>query len=218
MMEKHKSLEHFRAYLEDLIAIIRDQPYAGLDSEMLQLQSESGLSGEEIISTIVLLAATAQESTKSLIGNGLLALLRNPFSISELRADRSLIPAAVNELLRYDSPIQYVSPCADEDVQVADKWIRKGEYVLIYMGAANRDPARFTEPDRLNFRRTTRNLAFGADLHRCVGSYLAKLEMEIVLGALLERFSNLELASECLQRSPSRISRRLTSLHITLHL
>lgn len=216
LLEQHETLEEFRAYLEQLMAIFRRHPQPGLFSELLQQQAHSGLSDAEIISTLILLAATAQESTKGLISNGTLALLRHPSAISELRADPTLIQAAVYELLRYDSPIQYVSRRAAEDVLFADQWIRQDEYVVIYLAAANRDPAAFLEPDRLNFQRANRNLGFGGGLHYCVGSYLAKIETEVVLRALLERFSGLELASDSLERSPSQISRRLIALPVLL--
>jgi pimeloyl-[acyl-carrier protein] synthase len=216
LLEQSETLEQFRAYLEQLMVTIRHHPQPGLFSELLQQQPHSGLSDAEIISTLILLAATAQESTKGLFSNGLLALLRHPYAMAELRENRALIPAAVYELMRYDSPIQYVARRAAEDVLFADQWIRQGEYVTVYLAAANRDPAVFPDPDHLNFQRTNRNLGFGGGVHYCVGSFLAKLEMEVVLKALLERFASLELASDCLERSPSRISRRLSSLPVLL--
>ncbi|MFN7898339.1 MAG: cytochrome P450 [Synechococcaceae cyanobacterium] len=212
LLEQSVSMAQFRAYLEQLMAVIRHHPQPGLFSELLQQQPHSDLSDEEIISTLIVLAATAQESSKGLISNGLLALLHHPSTISQLRENPALIPSAVNELMRFDSPIQYVTRRAAQDVLFADQWIRQGEYLVVYLGAANRDPAAFPEPDRLDFKRTNRNLGFGGGVHYCVGSFLAKLEMEIVLRALLERFSGLELASDSLERSPTRLSRRLASL------
>jgi hypothetical protein len=216
LLEQSETMAQFRAYLEQLMAVIRDHPQPGLFSELLQQQPQSGLSNAEIISTLIVLAATAQESSKGLISNGLLALLHHPSSMSQLRENQTLIPAAVNELIRYDSPIQYVTRRAAEDILFADQWIRQGEYAVVYLGAANRDPAAFPEPDRLDFQRTNRNLGFGGGVHYCVGSFLAKLEMEVVLKALLERFSGLELASDSLERSPTRLSRRLASLPVVL--
>ena len=216
LLEQSETMAQFRAYLEQLMAVIRDHPQPGLFSELLQQQPQSGLSNAEIISTLIVLAATAQESSKGLISNGLLALLHHPSSMSQLRENQALIPAAVNELIRYDSPIQYVTRRAAEDILFADQWIRQGEYAVIYLGAANRDPAAFPEPDRLDFQRTNRNLGFGGGVHYCVGSFLAKMEMEVVLKALLERFSGLELASDSLERSPTRLSRRLASLPVVL--
>ena len=216
LLEQSETIAQFRAYLEQLMAVIRDHPQPGLFTELLQQQPQSGLSNAEIISTLIVLAATAQESSKGLISNGLLALLHHPSSISQLRENQTLIPAAVNELIRYDSPIQYVTRRAAEDILFADQWIRQGEYAVVYLGAANRDPAAFPEPDRLDFQRTNRNLGFGGGVHYCVGSFLAKLEMEVVLKALLERFSGLELASDSLERSPTRLSRRLASLPVVL--
>lgn len=216
LLEQSETMAKFRAYLEQLMAVIRHHPQPGLFSELLQQQPNSGLSDAEIISTLIVLAATAQESSKGLISNGLLALLHHPSTMSQLRENQALIPAAVNELIRFDSPIQYVTRRAAEDVLFADQWIRQGEYVVVYLGAANRDPEVFPEPDRLDFQRTNRNLGFGGGVHYCVGSFLAKLEMEVVLRALLERFSSLELASDCLERSPTRLSRRLASLPVLL--
>jgi hypothetical protein len=216
LQEQSETMAEFRAYLEQLMAVIRHHPQPGLFSELLQQQSHSGLSDAEIISTLIVLAATAQESSKGLISNGLLALLHHPSSMSQLRENQALIPAAVNELMRFDSPIQYVTRRAAEDVLFADQRIRQGEYVVVYLGAANRDPAAFPEPDRLDFQRTNRNLGFGGGVHYCIGSFLAKLEMEVVLRALLERFSGLELASDSPERSPTRLSRRLASLPVLL--
>jgi len=178
------------------------QPRPGLLGHLVSQQStDAGLSDDKIISTSILLSATGQESTKGLIGNGTLALISNPKSIKLLVDNPDLIESAVEELLRYDSSIQFVARKASQDIQISDKLISKGEYVIIYLAAANRDPNIFTEPDTLNFYRTKKHLGFGGGIHYCVGSYLAKLETEVILSSLTRRYCNLRIATDSLERS-----------------
>jgi hypothetical protein len=129
-----------------------------------------------------------------LIGNGLLALLRNPDVLEDLRGRLSLMPSAVEELLRYEAPSQYTTRVAPEDVEIGGKIIRKGQATIAVMAAANRDPERFPDPDRIDIRRTeNRHLAFGFATHFCFGAPLARIEGQEAFEALLRRLPDLAL-------------------------
>jgi pimeloyl-[acyl-carrier protein] synthase len=211
-------IAEFRGFLKQKLASFREQttPPAGLFAWLIsQQQGDVGLTDEEIISATIMLV-TAQESVKGLMGNGVLALAQQTDHFDELVKNPSLLQAAVEELLRYDSSIQYVARRAAQDVQFADKLIKKGDYIVIYLGAANRDPDAFPQPNEVNFHRTKKNLSFGGGIHYCVGSNLARLEMEIALQSLTRHVSKIQLATDTLTRYESRVSRRLKSLPILL--
>src|SRR5947207_5164721 len=133
-----------------------------------------------------------QETTTNLIGNCVLSLLRNPDQLQKLRGDSSLIPSAVEELLRYESPSQHTARLARTDVEMGGKQIRQRQAVIAVMGAANRDPERFPDPDRLDItRQDNRHVAFGWAAHFCFGAPLARLEGQIAFATLLRRLKNL---------------------------
>ena len=135
-----------------------------------------------------------QETTTNLIGNGVLTLLRHPLEMERLRLDSSLIASAVEELLRYESPSQHTARLAPADVELGGKQIRKRQAVIAVMGAANRDPERFHDPDRLDLSRAdNRHLAFGWAAHFCFGAALARMEGQIAFQTLLRRLPNLQL-------------------------
>jgi cytochrome P450 len=152
------------------------------------------LTEEEVIANSILLMVGAQETTPNLIGCGTLSLLRNPEQLEQLRSDFSLIPSAVEELLRYESPSQHTTRLATEDTELGGKRIRKRQAMIVVMGAANRDPQRFPDPDRLDItRRDNKHLAFGAGNHFCFGAPLARIEGQIAIETVLRRFPNLAL-------------------------
>ena len=152
------------------------------------------LTEDEIIANLIVTMVGGQETTTNLIGNGLLTLLRNPAEMERLRADSSLIPAAVEELLRYESPSQHTARLAPADIEMGGKKIRERQAVIAVMGAANRDPERFPDPDRLDIaRQDNRHLAFGWAAHFCFGAALARLEGQIAFEAILGRLPNLTL-------------------------
>lgn len=152
------------------------------------------LTEEEIIANSILLMVGAQETTPNLIGCGILSLLRNPDQLKKLRSDFSLIPSAVEELLRYESPSQHTTRLATEDTELGGKQIKKRQSMIVVMGAANRDPERFPDPDRLDITRDdNKHLAFGAATHFCFGAPLARLEGQITIETVLRRFPNLAL-------------------------
>jgi cytochrome P450 len=144
------------------------------------------LSEEEVVANLIVIMVGGQETTSNLIGNGLLTLLRHPEAADRLRADPSLIPSAVEELLRYESPSQHTARLAPDDVELGGVPIRRQQAVIAVMGAANRDPARFADPDRLDLERSeNRHLAFGWAAHFCFGASLARVEAQVVFEALL---------------------------------
>lgn len=151
----------------------------------------------------------------NLIGNGTLALLRNPEQLARLRDDPSIAPDAVEELLRYESPVQLVIRFPREDVVVRDKLIPKGARVMLLLGAANHDPARFADPDVLDLGRGDRgHLSFGGGPHFCLGNALARMEGEVAIPALLRRFPDLALADPNPAYRPTMTLRGLEELRL----
>jgi len=182
-------------YFAALVAERRARPRDDLLTHLIAAEDEGDqLSERELISTVILLFAAGFETTTHLVGNGLLALLRNPDQLARLRADRTLLRPAVEELLRYDSPVQIAARTAYEDLTIDGHRIEAGTSVLALVGAANRDPARFTDPDRLDVGRSeSAPMSFGSGIHFCLGAALARLEGQVVLDRLLDRFRTMEL-------------------------
>jgi cytochrome P450 len=205
----------------DYICAVHDElharPTEGLLSALVNLSEDEGsLTHQELVMNSLLLLAGGHETTQNLIGNGLLALLRNPEQLQELRREPALIGGAVEELLRYDNPVQIVWRRADADIEIDGKRLQQGQMVNLMLGAANHDPAVFPEPDRLDLRRhESRQLGFGMGMHFCLGAPLARLEGEIALGTLLRRLPDLVLDDAPLvwQEHPS--FRGLKSLSVT---
>jgi cytochrome P450 len=152
------------------------------------------LTEDEIIANLIVTMVGGQETTTNLIGNGMLTLLRNPDSLERLRSNPALMPSAIEELLRYESPSQHTARLAPEEVILGGKSIKKRQAVIAVMGAANRDPERFPDPDRLDIERPdNRHVAFGWAAHFCFGAPLARLEGQIALATILRRLPNLSL-------------------------
>jgi hypothetical protein len=159
-----------------------------------------------------------QETTVHLLSSGLLSLLRNPDQCEALRSDAELAPRAVDEMLRYESPVQITTRLAHQTVTLGDSLIAAGDMVFIVIGAANRDPARYPEPDRFDIARDSRDhLAFGSGIHYCLGSALARMEGEILFPMLLRTFPRLELETSVFDWRPSVILRSLDSLPVSVH-
>jgi hypothetical protein len=177
----------FAAYLVPLFEQRRRAPRDDLVSALVAAE-EAGdrLGADELLTTVVLLLTAGHETTMNLIGNGLLALLRNPDQLELLRARPELMPSAVEELLRYDSPVRLTVRTALVDTTVEGESVRAGEQVVAMLDAANRDPAVFEAPDRLDITRDAhRHLAFGAGAHFCLGAALARAEAQVALAALV---------------------------------
>ncbi|MFP5377380.1 MAG: cytochrome P450 [Acidimicrobiia bacterium] len=184
------------AYFSALVAERRARPGDDLLTRLIEAEDQGDqLSEHELISTAILLFAAGFETTTHLIGNGVLALLRHPDQLARLRADRSLVRPAVEELLRFDSPVQLALRTAYEDLTIGGHHVAEGSTVLALLGAANRDPARFRHPERLDVGRDEGPpMSFGGGIHFCLGAALARLEGQIVLDRLLERFATWEEA------------------------
>jgi cytochrome P450 len=182
-----RSLEEMTVYFRAAIQRQRGESGAGLVHALATAEVDGDrLSEDEVVANLILIMVGGQETTSNLIGNGLLTLLRHPEQADRLRADRSLIPAAIEELLRYESPSQHTARLAPDDVELGGVPIRRQQAVIAVMGAANRDPARFPEPDRLDLERSdNRHLAFGWAAHFCFGASLARVEAQVVFEALL---------------------------------
>ncbi|MEV4709059.1 cytochrome P450 [Actinoplanes sp. NPDC049316] len=187
-----------REYLSGLVAERRREPTDDLISALVAAEEDGEkLTDDELLTMAGLLFAAGFETTTNLLGNGLVALLRNPEQLALLRKDAGLAPAAVEELLRYDSPVQLLSRVAWDDVDIAGVGISGGERIVAYLGAGNRDPQRFQDPDRLDLTRPDNApLSFGGGIHYCLGAPLARLEAQIALPALADRFPELAFAGE----------------------
>jgi cytochrome P450 len=190
-----QTLNEMTDYFRSALRAHRKQPNATVISALLGCEVDGQrLSEESIIANCVLVMVGGQETTPNLIGNGTLSLLRNPSEWWKLRRDRGLIPSAVEELLRFESPSQHTTRLAPSDTEIQGVPVRKGQAVIAVMGAANRDPERFPHPDRLDVqRRDNRHLAFGAGPHFCFGAALARIEGQVVFDALVKTFSEIEL-------------------------
>jgi cytochrome P450 len=204
------------AYLRDIIALRRREPRADLISALVAVEEQGDvLSEPELVNMCTLLLVAGHETTVNLIGNGMLALLRHPDELAHLRADPSLIASAVEELLRFDSPVQLTARIATQPLEIGGQAIEAGHWVLPLLGAANHDPAQFAEPETLNLARSPNNhVAFGRGIHFCLGAPLARLEGQIAIGAVVRRFPNLKLAGEPVRRNQITL-RGLSSLPIT---
>src|SRR5262245_28121989 len=183
------------AYFHSLFERRRRQPGDDLTSQLVQAEEEGHrLTNEELTANVILLFGAGHETTVNLIGNGLLALHRNPDQLRLLEEKPTLISNAIEELLRYDSSVQLTGRTALEDVPVGGVDVAKGESVLCLLGAANRDPAVYPDPDRLDITRPNiRPLSFGGGIHFCLGAQLARLEGEIAIGTLLRGLPGLTL-------------------------
>lgn len=178
-------------YFQEIVGQRRAQPGDDLISAMLGVESEgSRLSDEEVVSNAVLLFIAGHETTSNMIGNTMIALFRHPNQMAALLQDLKRLPRAITECMRYDGAVQMLVRTAFEDLSVADVTLARGSVVFMLIGAANRDPAAFTQPDTLDVLRETSapSLAFGAGIHYCLGARLATLELEIAIRNLLTRF------------------------------
>lgn len=209
-----------REYFAQLIALRRSDPRDDLASVLIAARDDdhegdgARLSEQEMISTLILVFAAGFETTTNLIGNGLYALLRHPDEMTRVRDDPGLVPAAVEEILRWESPVQVDARRANEPADVAGEAIPEGDWLITLLGAANRDPAVFDDPEA--FRVITRDmpaLSFASGIHYCLGASLARLEGQVVFGRLLQRFDTIELTETPTWRN-SLILRGLDRLHV----
>jgi len=191
-----RSLEAMLAYFREAVRREREHPGDGLIHALTTAEIDGDrFTDDEVVANTIVTMVGGQETTTNLIGNGMLALLRHPDQLDRLRADLTLIPSAVEELLRYESPSQHTARLAPQDVELGGKLIRTRQAVIAVMGAANRDPARFPDPDRLDIGRAdNRHLAFGWASHFCFGAPLARIEGQVAFEKLIARFPHLRPA------------------------
>ncbi len=204
-------------YFNELVPKRKGDPRDDLISAMLQAE-EAGdfLSHGELLAMMLLLLVAGHETTVNLIGNGLLALLRNPEQAERLRTDESIERSAVEEFLRYDSPVQFTGRIVVDDVEIGGHTIKKGSGLQTIVAAANRDPEVFDEPDTLDLGRDPcPHLSFSAGIHYCLGAQLARLEGQIALSTVVRRFPNMKIATENLEWRPAPILRGLIALPVT---
>ena len=206
------------AYVGRLVEQHRADPGDDLICDLITIEEQGErLTAEELVSTCGLLFAAGHETTTNAIGNGLLALLRHPDQLAALHGEPTLIPAAVEELIRFDSPVQLLYRVALEEVHLVGLMIEEGDFVTLLLGSANRDAAAFSDPDRLDVRRRPRHyLSFGTGSHACLGAFLARPETEVALSALLARFPGLTLVDEPLTWHTNPIFRGVEHLPVML--
>jgi cytochrome P450 len=197
----NEAIAGFTEYFTGLVAARRTDPGEDLLTALIAAEDEGrSLTQDELLAMCILLLVAGHETTVNLISNGMLALLRNPEQLARLRDDPSLIRTGVEELLRYDSPVQLSARIPLEDVDIGGKRVLKGQHVVALNGAANRDPAQFPDPDSLDLgRRDNRHLAFGGGIHFCLGAPLARVEGQVAIGELVRRAPKIELAEESLE-------------------
>jgi pimeloyl-[acyl-carrier protein] synthase len=207
----------FRGYLHELIADRRRHPGDDILSALVDAEDEGDvLTSAELVSTCVLLLVAGHETTSGLIGNGTLALLRHRDQLRRLHDDPSLIRGAIEELLRYDSPVQLSGRLALEDMEIDGRRIAPGEEVVMLLGSANRDPEQFDDPDALDIGRPeNRHVAFGGGIHFCLGAHLARMEGGVAIGELARRFPTMELAADTVEWRDTITLRAPRSLPVT---
>jgi pimeloyl-[acyl-carrier protein] synthase len=212
-----QSLEEFKSYVAARMVEERKRPTNGLIYALMTAEVDGHLlSDDEVIANTIITFIGGHETTTNLIASGFLTLLRNPPSLDYLRRSPEIIASAVEELLRFESPVQHTARIAPTDMQLGEKTIRKGSRVVAVLAAANRDPNRFPDPDRLDLTRPdNRHLAFGWGAHFCFGAPLARMEGQIAFNTLLRRLSRPALLDSALDWRDNAGLRGLTKLNIS---
>ncbi|MFI5819483.1 cytochrome P450 [Streptomyces rishiriensis] len=207
----------FSDYLRELIAERRKEPGEDLMSGLIAAHDEGDrLTEQELISTAVLLLNAGHEATVNATVNGWWTLFQHPEQLAALRADHSLAPSAVEELMRYDTPLQLFERWVLDDIEIDGTVVPRGAEIAMLFGSANHDPAVFAEPDRLDLARADNpHISFSAGIHYCIGAPLARIELAASMTALLERAPTLALAAEP-RRKPNFVIRGLEGLSVTL--
>lgn len=215
--QMNKVAMEFTDYFRNLIAERKKRPQEDLLSALIAAKDQGKkLSEDEILSVCMLLFAAGEETTVNLIGNGMLALLRHPDQMQKLKREPAIIQSTVEELLRYDSPVQLIIRVAIENVDIGGKIIQSGERVCLSLGAANRDPAQFYDPDRLDLiRRENSHLTFADGIHYCLGAALARAEGQIAINTLVQQLPDLKLSKDTLEWRKKITLRGLKALFVT---
>jgi cytochrome P450 len=213
-----RAADEFVTYLRGLAAERRQHPGDDLVSHLVGVRDAEGdrLTEDELVTTCILLLNAGHEATVNVTANGTLALLHHPDQLARLREDRSLLPTAIEELMRFDSPLQLFERTATEDVEIGGITVERGQKVAALLGSANHDPAVFHRPAELDLGRTENpHISFGAGVHFCIGAPLARVELQAAFAALLDRTSSLELEGEPVRR-PEFVIRGLAELPVVL--
>jgi cytochrome P450 len=213
-----RAAAEFVAYLRTLAAERRRSPGEDLLSHLVSVRDSEGdrLTEDELVTTCILLLNAGHEATVNVSGNGLFALLEHPDQLHRLREDPGLLPTAIEELMRFDSPLQLFERTATEDVEIGGITVPAGQKIAALLGSANHDPAVFDSPEVLDVGRTDNpHISFGAGVHFCIGAPLARVELQASFGALLERTTRLELGRPA-RRRPEFVIRGLAELPVVL--
>ena len=211
-----RAVHELRDYVLEGMAWWREKPGENVTSALIAAELHAGtMTSDEVLATLVILLVGGHETTTNLIGNGLLALLRHPGQLRQLRDDPTRMVLAIEELLRYDSPVQMTTRLAREEIELAGTLIPKGDLVKLWLGAANRDPAQFPDPDCLDLARADAlHLSFGFGSHFCVGAALARLESHVALASLICQFPGMALSDEPLSYHGTQVFRALEQLPV----
>ena len=212
-----RATEKMVTYFQKAMREQEKNPRPGLVNSLMSAEVEgSRLTEEEIVANLIVTMVGGQETTTNLIGNGLVSLLNNPDQLELLKNDASIVPSAIEELLRYESPSQHTARLAPEDMTLGGKSIQKRQAVIAVFAAANRDPDRFPDPDKLDLRRSdNRHVAFAWGAHYCFGAPLARMEGQIAFETLLRRLPNIQLEPQELVWRENLGLRGLKSLLVT---
>ncbi|WP_010278261.1 cytochrome P450 [Paenibacillus senegalensis] len=218
LVEGSKVALEITEYLEAIIARRRKQPQDDLISTLIRAEEDGQkLTQEEIIASCVLLLVAGHETTVNLIANGVHLLLTHPDQLALLKQKPELLPGAVEEILRFESPVQMTSRLCSEDLTIGGKTLLRGQEVLTSLGGANRDPEIFEQPERFDIaRKRNPHLAFAAGIHYCLGAALARAEGQVAIHALLQRFPGLSLTDAKPEWHPLVVFRSLQSLNVRL--
>jgi cytochrome P450 len=211
-----RSVEDMTRYFAEKVQERRVSPADGLIDALMsaEVQGER-LTDQEVIANAIMMMVGGQETTTSLIGNGTLILLERPDLLEQVRGDPALLPSAIEEFLRFESPIQHTARMAAVDIELGGKQIRQRQAVIAVLGAANRDPAQFPDPDRVDIRRQeNRHLAFGWAAHFCFGAPLARVEAQVAFSSMLRRLPGLQLTTDRLKWQGNLAYRGLTALPV----
>ena len=213
----NSATESFVDYFTRLVTKRREQPQDDMLSALIAVEEEGDrLNEEELIATVILLFGAGHETTMNLIGNGMLALFRNPDQLAKLKAEPSLIETAVEEFLRYDGSVQITARVALEDIEIGGKLIHKNQQSLIMLGAANHDPAQFDNPDQLDIaRQDNPHITFSHGIHHCLGAPLARVEAQLAINTLLRRMPDLKQETENVEWREMITLRGLRALPVT---
>ncbi|WP_347280118.1 cytochrome P450 [Frankia sp. CcI49] len=225
LADRNTAIPEFLGYFLNLVRRERLDPGPSILGALVQVEEKGEkLTDSELLGTCILLVVAGHETTVNQIGNGMLALLRHPDQVADLPIRRDLMPSAVNELLRYDAPVQMVNRFAKERVTVGGRVFEAGEGVTVLIASANRDGSAFPEPDRLDLTRyqntpgtapANRHLSFSLGHHYCLGTPLALLEMEVLLGEVLDRVTVLDLCTDTPSYKPDQLVRGLAELPVS---